>query len=207
MIDFDQAAARMFGSTTPTSAPASSAPASSATSIPSLDQAAEEMAERLFGKADDQAQAKGDTANTEMFSASIHADALREIEASAMQDHFASPDDARQTAAQWGQTFNSFELNASESASLAQLGASALARPPGPELVQSWTEQSRDVLLQEAGPQGAAQALADVQLMVQRFGTPELRDMLEATGLGNHPVVVRMAIQKAKALRNAGKLR
>lgn len=215
-IDLEAAAARMFGSTaTPSRAPA---PASRAPA-PAPDADLQATAEKLFGTPDKAPAAparRDDQVDSDQAVAArlhdadverAHPDAYREIQRSAMEDHFSTPEEARQVAADWAGTIAAFGVNSSESAMLAQIGASALARPPTPELVSSWTEQSRDVLLQEAGgPERASQLLADVQIMVQRFGTPELRDVLEATGLGNHPQVVRAALIRAKALRAQGKL-
>lgn len=135
-----------------------------------------------------------------------HGDAMRALERSAMEDHLSSPADAQAAAAHWGGTFQAFRLNSTESAQLADVGVSAFRSPPSPETVDSWVKESRAVVLQEVGADSAHQALQDAQLMIEKFGTPELRDMLESTGLGNHPAVVRIAIQKAREMRAAGKL-
>ena len=47
---------------------------------------------------------------------------------------------------------------------------------------------------------GTPENLATAKKTIDTFGTPELRDMLNATGLGNHPEVVRLALKIGKAI-------
>jgi hypothetical protein len=63
---------------------------------------------------------------------------------------------------------------------------------------QRWAEQVRDD--PEIGARhGAAQVEAAVAA-VTRFGTPELAELLTATGLGNHPELVRVFARVGKAI-------
>lgn len=135
-----------------------------------------------------------------------HGDSMRSIESAAMEKFLSSPEDARDAAEHWGNQFQLFELTSSESAAVADIGVSVFTNPASPELVATWTEQAREVLVQDFGPKGAAQALADAREFVTTYATPELKDVLMSTGLGNHPQLVRIAAAKARALRQAGKL-
>ena len=47
---------------------------------------------------------------------------------------------------------------------------------------------------------GTPENLAAAAKVVQELGTPELRDLLNSTGMGNHPVVVRFMSNVSKAL-------
>ncbi len=54
------------------------------------------------------------------------------------------------------------------------------------QILQRWTEQTRQLL----GPD-YKQKIADALAAAERFGGAELRTLLDATGLGNHPTVVK----------------
>lgn len=47
---------------------------------------------------------------------------------------------------------------------------------------------------------GKAEHLAIAKKTIDTFGTPELRDLLNSTGMGNHPEVIRMALKIGKAI-------
>lgn len=47
---------------------------------------------------------------------------------------------------------------------------------------------------------GKPENLATAKKTIDTFGTPELRDMLNSTGMGNHPEVIRMALKVGKAI-------
>jgi hypothetical protein len=199
MNDFTTMAERLFGATTPVSQPdhgvefraqlAGTAP------LPPLPghkpSTEEEKAQVMFGDSDPQLQ---------------FGDQIREIE-SAVLEQLGDPAEAAQTAAEWAESFQSLGLSHAEAATLTEAGISAMTSQPTPELVTSWTEASQQVLLQDYGPRGAHQALADAKTFITRFGTPELRDVLNMTGLGNHPEVVRVIARKARAARTSGLLR
>lgn len=218
MTDFDSMAAAMFGSTTPSNTPTNTR------SVPT-NTAESQMAETLFGETTkptphstpntwdkrpfntlDEADQANRMFNDGADPALYHGDAMRSIESAAMEQFTSSPDEAKEASAYWGAHFQSFELTGTESAAVADIGVQAFTTPASPALVESWTEQARAVLVQDYGPTGAAQALADARTFVNAYATPELRDTLMATGLGNHPQLVRIAAAKARALRMAGKL-
>lgn len=54
------------------------------------------------------------------------------------------------------------------------------------DILQKWTEESK-ALFGPAYPREMAKALA----AAERFGGEELRNLLDATGLGSHPIVVK----------------
>jgi len=47
---------------------------------------------------------------------------------------------------------------------------------------------------------GKAENLAIAKKAVDTFGTPELRDLLNSTGMGNHPTVVRFMLNAGKTI-------
>lgn len=64
------------------------------------------------------------------------------------------------------------------------------------KLVESWVEQVKTD--KDIGGDKLDENLAIARKALDTFGTPELRDVLNSTGLGNHPAVI-------KAFYNAGK--
>lgn len=61
--------------------------------------------------------------------------------------------------------------------------------------VSDWGEQvSKDPEL------GKPENLALAVKAIETFGTPELRSLLDSTGMGNHPEVVRLALKIGKAI-------
>ena len=47
---------------------------------------------------------------------------------------------------------------------------------------------------------GTTENLATAKKTIDTFGTPELRDLLNATGMGNHPEVIRLALAVGRAI-------
>lgn len=61
--------------------------------------------------------------------------------------------------------------------------------------VQGWAEQVKaDKELGDPANQAAARKI------VEDFGTPELKDLLTSTGMGNHPELVRFVLKISKAM-------
>ena len=61
--------------------------------------------------------------------------------------------------------------------------------------VEDWGTQVK------ADPElGKPENLATAKKTIDTFGTPELRDLLNSTGMGNHPEVIRMALKIGKAI-------
>jgi hypothetical protein len=65
-------------------------------------------------------------------------------------------------------------------------------------LVTSWTEQTKAD--KEFGGDRLNENLAVAKKALDTFGTPELRDVLNMTGLGNHPEVIRAFYRAGKAI-------
>lgn len=197
--DFNTMAQTMFGATTPTSQVdhgadfrAQLAGSKPMTALPEHEPSSDaELAERMFADTDPEL---------------LYGDSVRSIE-STMLEELGDPADAAATASQWAGHYAELGLTHQEAVSVTEIGISAITNPPTPEMVSSWTEQAKDVLTQDFGPRGAHQALQDAQRYLGRFGSPELRDVLNMTGLGNHPQVVRVIAQKARQARLEGRLR
>lgn len=66
------------------------------------------------------------------------------------------------------------------------------------ELVQSWVEQVKAD--KDIGGDKLQENLAVAKKALETFGTPELRDVLNASGLGNHPEVIRAFYRAGKAI-------
>lgn len=47
-------------------------------------------------------------------------------------------------------------------------------------------------------------SMASAQKVMQQFGTPELKEALEQTGMGNHPELVRLFVKVGKAISEDG---
>ena len=199
MSDFHDMAVKLFGDTTPTAQVdhgadfrAQLAGTKPMTALPEQAPLSdEEHAERMFGDTDPELQ---------------FGDAMRDIEAAVLQE-LGDPADAAATASQWASEFQTLGLTHAESVTLTEVGIAAVTSAPSPETVLTWQEDARTALLQDFGPRGAHQALQDAQRYLGRFGTPELRDVLDMTGLGNHPAIVRTIAAKARQARLEGRLR
>jgi hypothetical protein len=209
-FNFEAAAANLFGATTPTSQP--TAPSNSSHGVDDA------LAGRMFPnqrqttpvKAPDVSHEPTTDEADKMFNSGnpglYHGDAMRGIEQAAMERMLASPEEASEASSYWGSVFQEAGLTGTESAQIADIGISAFTQPATPELRTSWVEQSQQALVQDYGPQGARAALDDARRFVDVYGTRELRDVLDSTGLGDHPAIIRIIAQKARAARNAGKL-
>jgi hypothetical protein len=112
-----------------------------------------------------------------------------------------------------GQSFDAGVLStfeaAAREANLPQEAAQGLLDKLAPALAE---KQQR--LVQEARTQWVADAKADKELggtnfdanlagankVLQQFGTPELKDLLDRSGLGDHPELLRWAFRVSKAI-------
>ncbi len=70
------------------------------------------------------------------------------------------------------------------------------------KLVESWVEQVKTD--KDIGGDNLEQNLAVAKKALDTFGTPELRDVLNSTGLGNHPEVIKAFIKAGKAISDDG---
>ena len=73
------------------------------------------------------------------------------------------------------------------------------------KLVASWAEQVKAD--KEIGGEKLDENLATARKAIDTFGTPELRDLLNSTGLGNHPEFVKLALKIGKAISEDGFVR
>lgn len=183
-FDFDRAATALFGNASPAQR---AAPAPDARPVEALTD--DELAQRLYGSTDPTL---------------THADATLAIVNAGMQDHLHDPDTAKAIAKEYATVFAAHNLNATESAQLADIGASVLRDPPTAEVVTQWRETAISNLQAEYGLQGAGQALQDARAYVQ--SQPGLADLIDAYGLGAHPRLVALAAARGRALRMSGKL-
>lgn len=215
-FDLEAAAQRMFGGSTPNSAPSNAQGAAQ----PATDE--QSMADRLFGTAKPAQQANAsqqdDRPATELTEDELaqrlygktdptvaHRDAVTAIINAGLEDHLHTPEVAREIAAEWAGVFSNHNMNANESLQVADIGASVMRNPPTPELVMQWTETALQDLKTTYGVQGAGQALQDARAYIA--SVPDAADMLDAYGLGNHPKIVAMAAARGRAMRMAGKLK
>lgn len=72
-------------------------------------------------------------------------------------------------------------------------------------LVESWAESVKAD--KEIGGDKLNENLAVARKALDQFGSPELKDLLNATGLGNHPEVVKLAFKIGKAISEDGFVR
>lgn len=69
-------------------------------------------------------------------------------------------------------------------------------------LVTSWAEAVKAD--KDIGGDKLEQTLAVSRKAVEAFGSPELKELLDSTGLGNHPAVVRAFFNAGKAISEDG---
>lgn len=72
-------------------------------------------------------------------------------------------------------------------------------------LVTGWAEQVKTD--KDIGGDKLAENLAVAKKAIDQFGSPELKDLLNSTGLGNHPEVVKLAWRIGKAISEDGFVR
>ncbi len=209
----DQLASLFYGNTTPTAAP---------TSAPPADTAEQAMADKLFGNTKPTAQAKAtawrdDRPVSELTEDELakrlygntdptltHSSAVVALVNAGVQDHLLDPKEAREIAGEWAGVFAQHNLNATQSAELADIGASVMRNAPSAEVVEAWTETAIQNLQQEYGVNGAGQALQDARNYIA--GVPGAAAMIDNLGLGNHPKVVAIAAARGRALRLGGRV-
>lgn len=66
------------------------------------------------------------------------------------------------------------------------------------KLVESWVEQVKAD--KDIGGDKLDENLGIARKALETFGTPELRDVLNASGLGNHPEVIKAFVKAGKAI-------
>lgn len=101
----------------------------------------------------------------------------------------------------WAGVFADLGLDAQDARKVVEVGLASST----PEQVQAWPEQAKASLQEAFGEDDWQQALADARLLVKR--DPRLMAYLDETGLGNHPTIVRIAAQRARAAIANGTLK
>lgn len=73
------------------------------------------------------------------------------------------------------------------------------------KLVESWVETVKTD--KDIGGDKLDENLAVARKALEAFGTPELRDVLNATGFGNHPEIIKAFFKAGKAISEDGMVR
>jgi len=96
------------------------------------------------------------------------------------------------------------KLPADAAQKLADVGAKMAQRQveAHAKLVESWTESVKTD--KEIGGDKLAENLGIARKALDQFGTPELKDVLNMTGFGNHPAVIRAFYKIGKAISEDG---
>lgn len=96
------------------------------------------------------------------------------------------------------------KLDQAAAQKLADIGAKMAQRQAEAhaQLVETWTEQVKTD--KEIGGDKLAENLGVARKAIDTFGSPELKALLNSTGLGNHPEVVKLAFKVGKAISEDG---
>lgn len=92
------------------------------------------------------------------------------------------------------------KLDQAAAQKLADIGAKMAQRQAEAhaQLVETWTEQVKTD--KEIGGDKLAENLGVARKAIDTFGSPELKALLNSSGLGNHPEVVKLAFKVGKAI-------
>ena len=92
------------------------------------------------------------------------------------------------------------KLDQAAAQKLADIGAKMATRQAEAhaQLVETWTEQVKAD--KEIGGDNLDQNLGIARKAIDTFGSPELKALLNSTGMGNHPEVVKLAFKVGKAI-------
>lgn len=103
-------------------------------------------------------------------------------------------------AAEFTAIAKELKLDQAAAQKLADVGAKMAQRQveAHAKLVESWAEQVKTD--NEIGGDKLAENLGVARKALEAFGTPGLRDVLNATGLGNHPEIIRAFYKVGKAI-------
>lgn len=127
----------------------------------------------------------------------IYASTERSIETAMLERAGFDPADARAEAANWATTYRTHGIEANEAQTLTEIGLGVILGGVEPDPV-AWRAQARQDLVSEVGAQNVEAAIQAAREMVGK--DQRLMNLLESTGLGDHPrVVVALA---GKAWRN-----
>jgi hypothetical protein len=92
------------------------------------------------------------------------------------------------------------KLDQAAAQKLADIGAKMATRQAEAhaQLVETWTEQVKAD--KEIGGDNLDENLGIARKAIDTFGSPELKALLNSTGMGNHPEVVKLAFKVGKAI-------
>ena len=92
------------------------------------------------------------------------------------------------------------KLDQAAAQKLADIGAKMATRQAEAhaQLVETWTEQVKTD--KDIGGDKLDENLGVARKAIDTFGSPELKALLNSTGLGNHPEVVKLAFKVGKAI-------
>jgi hypothetical protein len=125
--------------------------------------------------------------------------------ADVVKDYAGATDTERAVLAEAREWFADFALDHQEAKSVAETFNAELASGiPSDETVAAWGREATQETFRQYGRDAEAR-LADARLLVRR--DPRVRQVLERSGMGSHPRVVQLLIEKARSERNRGRLR
>ncbi len=102
----------------------------------------------------------------------------------------------------WNGMLADHQIRAHEARELVEIAS----MPATDEAVEAWRGDAERALARDLGPGWkASQDFRDAQRLIAR--DPRLADYLARSGLGSHPRVVKLAIEKARSERLAGRLK
>lgn len=96
------------------------------------------------------------------------------------------------------------KLSAADAQKVADVGAKMAQRQAEQHaaLVESWVEQVKAD--KDIGGDKLDENLGVARKAIEAFGTPELKDVLNTTGFGNHPAFIKFAYKAGKAISQDG---
>lgn len=123
---------------------------------------------------------------------------------------FAMPDGIKlddSAAEEFSAIAKEYKLTQDQAQKVAEVGAKMVQRQQEAHQaqVQSWIEAVQTD--KEIGGDKLNENLSVARKTIETFGTPELKDILNMTGLGNHPEVVKMMFKIGKQISEDGFVR
>jgi len=123
---------------------------------------------------------------------------------------FTMPDGVQMDTAaaeELGSIAKELKLSQADAQKFADVGAKMVQRQAEAhqELVQSWVDAVKTD--KEIGGDKLAENLALARKTIDTFGTPELKAILNKSGMGNHPEIVKLAFKVGKAISDDGFVR
>lgn len=117
---------------------------------------------------------------------------------------FEGQANAKDEVRTWSNVLADHEASSQEASTVIDLVRSVRREPPTDEVVDGWGRSTMNELQARYGDRTAS-VISDAKRLVSR--DPRVEQLLYESGLGNHPKVVSMLIEKAASLRAAGRLK